>query len=519
MMKQAAIFIALTCLFILTRPVFAESQAPASALYDEPFRPQFHFSPPKNFHNDPNGLVFFEGEYHLFYQYNPLGERWGHMSWGHAVSRDLVHWENLPVALREEDGLMIFSGSAVIDVNDTAGFRKGAPNPAMVAIYTANRVSDGRQMQCLAYSTDRGRTWTKYANNPVIDIGSRDFRDPKVFWHAPTKQWVMVVALAAEKRCRFYGSPDLKRWTVLSEFGPAGAKGTPNWECPDLFELPILGEPGQTRWVLHINIGGGSAAGGSGGQYFVGRFDGKTFTDDNPPEQVLFSDFGKDFYAAVSWNNAVTKDGQRLWIGWMNDWEYANDLPTHPWRSQMSLPRAISLRRVGGHLRLVQEPIANLSALRGKEKTLAATALRAGGQVEVPIAGECLELNTTLDIGHASALGLIVRKGSNEQTVIGYDAKSRQLFVDRSHSGKSDFHRDFASRQNAPLEPDNGRIKLHVFVDRCSVEVFANDGLIAITDLIFPAAESTGVALYSKGGDAKLISFEEWPMQSIWARN
>lgn len=519
MMKQAALFIALACLFILTRPVFAESQAPVSALYDEPFRPQFHFSPPKNFHNDPNGLVFFEGEYHLFYQYNPLGDRWGHMSWGHAVSRDLVHWENLPVALREEDGLMIFSGSAVIDVNDTAGFRKGAPNPAMVAIYTANRVSDGRQMQCLAYSTDRGRTWTKYAGNPVIDLGLRDFRDPKVFWHEPTHQWVMIVALSAQKKCRIYGSPDLKHWTALSDFGPAGQKHVPNWECPDLFELPIENEPGKTRWVLHANIGGAAAAGGPGGQYFVGQFDGKVFTDDNPANHVLFTDYGNDFYATVSWNNASLPDGRRLWIGWMNGPQYANEVPTHPWRSQMSLPRAISLRRVGQDLRLIQEPIGNLNALRGKEGTLPASILRADGQVEAPITGQCLELNATLEVGQANQLGLIVRKGSNEQTVIGYDAQSRQLFVDRSHSGKSDFHRGFASRQNAPLEPDNGRIKLHVFVDRCSVEVFANDGLIAITDLIFPAPQSTGVALYSKGGDAKLISFEEWPMQSIWARH
>ena len=519
MMKQYRFFIALTCLLISTETALAESQAPASALYDEPFRPQFHFSPPKNFHNDPNGLIFFQGEYHLFYQYNPFGDRWGHMSWGHAVSRDLVHWENFPVALREEDGLMIFSGSAVIDVNDTAGFRKGAPYPAMVAIYTANRVSDGRQMQCLAYSTDRGRTWNKYANNPVIDIGSRDFRDPKVFWHEPSKLWVVVVALAAEKKCGFYGSPDLKHWTVLSEFGPAGAKGTPNWECPDLFELPIPGEPGQTRWVLHVNIGGGSAAGGSGGQYFVGRFDGKTFTDDNSPEQVLFSDFGKDFYAAVSWNNAVTKEGQRLWIGWMNDWQYANDVPTHPWRSQMSIPRAISLRRVGHDLRLIQEPVANLKALRGRGETLSATTLRADKDIEAPIGGQCLEVNTTLDIGQARELGLIVCKGSSEQTVIGYDVESQQLFIDRTHSGKSDFHRGFASRQNAPLQADNGRVKLHVLVDRCSVEVFANGGQVAITDLIFPAADSTGVALYCKGGDARIVSFEEWPMHSIWARH
>ena len=518
-MPRFTIILSLACLSILTGLSFAQSQAAAPATYDEPFRPQFHFSPPRNWHNDPNGLVFFDGEYHLFYQYNPFGDRWGHMSWGHAVSRDLVHWEHLPIALREEDGLMIFSGSAVIDAKDTAGFRHGAQYPAMVAIYTANRVSDGRQMQCLAYSIDRGRTWTKYSGNPVIDLGLRDFRDPKVFWHEPTHEWVMIVALSAQKKCRIYGSTDLKQWTALSDFGPAGQKNVPNWECPDLFELPIDNEPGQTRWVLHSNIGGAAAAGGAGGQYFVGQFDGKVFTNDNPADKVLFTDYGEDFYATVSWNNASLPDGRHLWIGWMNGPQYANEVPTHPWRSQMSIPRAISLRRVGKDLRLIQEPITNLNALRGKEGTLPATALRADGQVEAPIAGQCLELNATLDVGQAGELGLIVRKGTNEQTVIGFDAKSGQLFVDRSHAGKSDFHRGFASRQNAPLEADNRRIKLHVFVDRCSVEVFANDGLVAITDVIFPAAESTGVALYSKGGDAKVVSFEEWPMHSVWARN
>src|SRR5688572_24942159 len=291
-----AVSIALLALMLIGAPAFGASS------YDEPFRPQFHFTPPKNWMNDPNGMVYFEGEYHLFYQYNPEGDKWGHMSWGHAVSQDLVEWEHLPVALKEEDDIMIFSGSAVVDWKDTSGFgQKG--KPPLVAIYTGHYTKKPLQNQQIAYSNDRGRTWTKFKGNPVLDIGEKDFRDPKVFWYEPSSRWIMTVAWPVERKVRFYSSPDLKKWTHLSDFGPAGAVSG-IWECPDLFPLRAEGTRDE-KWILIVNLGSGAPARGSGTQYFVGKFDGKIFTLDpsypkpHPefvPEPSLFLDFeGEDY--------------------------------------------------------------------------------------------------------------------------------------------------------------------------------------------------------------------------------
>lgn len=264
-------------------PPVAQGASPSAVprAYDELYRPQFHFTPAKNWMNDPNGLVYYRGEYHLFFQYNPSGTQWGNISWGHAVSRDLVHWRELPVAIPHDDEEYVFSGSAVVDWNNTSGFGT-EDNPPLVAIYTSAYKATGIQAQSLAYSTDRGRTFTKYAGNPVIDIGSRDFRDPKVFWYEPAREWRMVVALSAEHKIRIYGSPDLKSWTHLSDFGPTGAVGGV-WEVPDLFRLAVDGDPRRVKWVMVVNLNPGGIAGGSGAQYFTGEFDGTTFTSDDPP--------------------------------------------------------------------------------------------------------------------------------------------------------------------------------------------------------------------------------------------
>src|SRR5881296_1302615 len=303
----------------------------------EPFCPLFHFTPAKNWMNDPNGLVFYDGEYHLFYQHNPFGNKWGHMSWGHAVSKDLVHWEHLTLALAEENGVMIFSGSAVVDWKNSSGFGEHG-KPPLVAIYTGHHTTKPLQNQHLAYSNDRGRTWTKYSGNPVLDIGEKDFRDPKVIWHERSERWVMTVSWPVQRKVRFYSSPDLKTWTHLSDFGPAGSiRGI--WECPDLFPLPVEGSARGGKWVLIVNVGSGAPAGGSGCQYFIGDFDGTRFTLDIPEfladtparsveEPPLWADYGRDFYAAVSWSDIPKNDGRRLWIGWMSNWEYANDVPT-----------------------------------------------------------------------------------------------------------------------------------------------------------------------------------------------
>jgi fructan beta-fructosidase len=334
--------------------------------------------------NDPNGMVYYDGEYHLFYQHNPFGDKWGHMSWGHAVSPDLVHWEHLPVAIPESNGVMAFSGGAVVDWNNTSGFgREG--KPPLVAIYTGHR--EANQSQYIAYSNDRGRTWTMYHGNPVLDIGRKDFRDPKVFWHEPQRRWVMVVALPDQHKVSFYSSPDLKQWSHLSDFGPAAAVGG-IWECPDLFELAVDGDPTNTRWVLIVSLNPGSISGGSGMQYFVGHFDGTRFTADSPApgittagmplDSVRWADYGKDFYAAVSWSDVPREDGRRLWLGWMNNWQYAQDIPTSPWRSVQSLPRTLALRTTSQGIRMVQQPVMELQQLRGPRRRLAAQPIAEG---------------------------------------------------------------------------------------------------------------------------------------------
>lgn len=511
---------------LLARPVAGgaerrpRAEPPDAVSYAELFRPQFHFTPARNWMNDPNGLVYFDGEYHLFYQYNPLGDTWGHMSWGHAVSPDLVHWRHLPVALPEADGIMAFSGSAVVDRSNTSGFgRRGVP--PIVAVYTGHRVSDKNQAQYLAYSTDRGRTWTRYAGNPVLDIHSTEFRDPKVFWYAPTKRWVMVVALSAEHRVRFFGSPDLKQWTELGEFGPAGGTGGV-WECPDLFELAVDGAPNERRWVLVVNINPGGVAGGSGCQYFVGSFDGTRFVPDAGSAEggARWVDYGKDFYAAVSWSGLPPSDGRRILIGWLNNWEYGQQIPTSPWRSAQSLPREVRLRRDGDSVRLIQRPVAELARLRGVHTRLS-NAIVAEGRDPLSgrrVDGDTLELVATLEVGTAREVGMKVRSGEGEETLVGYDVARGEAFVDRTRSGRVDFNPGFAGRHAGPLALEHGRVTLHVFVDRSSVEVFAGDGRLAITDQIFPSAASRGVALYTKGGKARLVALDVWRLRSAWGR-
>lgn len=481
--------------------------------YDEPYRPQYHFSPAQNFMNDPNGLVYYKGEYHLFYQHNPFGNEWGHMSWGHAVSSDLVHWTHLPVALREEDGIMMFSGSAAVDWRNSSGLCRGADEPAcLVALYTGH--GHGLQTQNLAYSNDRGRTWTKYSGNPVLDIGSNEFRDPKLIWHEATRKWIQVVVLAKEKKVSFYGSANLKDWEHLSDFGPAGATGGV-WECPDLFQLPVEGLPGRSKWVLIVNINPGAVAGGSGTQYFVGEFDGKTFVSDDPGGEPLWADYGRDFYAAVSWSDMPASDGRRIWIGWMSNWDYANKAPTHPWRSAQSLPRVLRLEKLPEGVRLVQAPVEELRALRADHRHFENFSVSGLRELE-GVSGELLEIEAEIDLGSAEQFAMLTRRGKEEETVVGWRVLNSELFVDRTRSGKSDFAEDFAGVQRAPLALEGGRLKLHVFVDRSSVEVFAQGGRRVITDLIFPRSDSVGFAMRAEGGEARVARLDVWTLRPAW---
>ncbi|MES4903470.1 MULTISPECIES: GH32 C-terminal domain-containing protein [unclassified Streptomyces] len=811
-------------------PLAAQAVAADTPPHSETYRPQFHFTPEKNWMNDPNGLVYYQGEYHLFYQYNPNGNSWGDMSWGHAVSQDLVHWKQLPLALSHDDKEMVFSGSAVVDWNNTTGFGT-EKNPPMVAVYTSAYKDGGKQAQSLAYSTDRGRTWTKYQGNPVLDIGSNNFRDPKVQWYAPTKSWLMTVSLSEEHKVRFYSSKNLKDWKQLSEFGPAGATGGV-WECPDLFPLAVDGDENNIKWVLVVNINPGGIAGGSAAQYFIGDFDGERFTaedkgtytppagqvvqdfeggdfgtwtttgtafgqapapgavdgqgtvdgfdgkglansfhagdsttgtltspsftvdspylnfkvgggrhphvpgtvmeqpqpegtvladfeggtygdwtptgdafgaapatgtlphqqevsgwlgdglvntflngdsstgtltspeftidkdhinfliggghhpagsgnptaaellvdgkvvrsatggdaealnwaswdvrdlagktarikivDDNtggwghlnvdhivlsdtqaqplsqetsvnlivdgevvrsatgagsetldwasfdmrpyagkkariqivdmntagwghiladqftaaekPARSVVqradWADYGKDYYAAVSWENAP--GGKRYMIGWMNNWDYAGSIPTSPWRGAQSVPREMALRTIDGRIRLTSKPVNSLTSLReGRPATASDVTVKNTSQPLIgPAAtGKALDIEATFSLKDAERFGLKVRTGAGQETVIGYDTTTRELYVDRTRSGAVDLGSTFPGVQTAPLKAENGKVKLRVLVDWSSVEVFGGSGEAVITDQIFPDPDSQGVQVFAENGSAKL---------------
>lgn len=476
----------------------------SGAVYQEPLRPRFHFTPARNFMNDPNGLVYYKGEYHLFYQHNPFGDVWGHMSWGHAVSRDMLHWEHLPVALREENGVMIFSGSAVVDRDNSSGFcrRKGGDRSCLVAIYTGH--GHDKQTQNLAYSNDRGRTWTKYAGNPVIDLGLKDFRDPKVIWHEGTRRWIMVTVLADQHKVRFFGSPDLKKWETLSDFGPAGATGGV-WECPDLFALPVDGDPKNARWVLDVDINPGGVAGGSGGQYFIGTFDGSRFVNDNPPDRTLWVEHGKDFYATISVADIPPADGRRIWMAWISNWLYANVEPTVIWRGAQSVPRELALRRLPEGIRLVQAPIAELKTLRTHS---AFTTIAAAS----PLPGSA-DMEIDLTRGQWREAGLRLSNAAGETVVIGVNSDPLELFVDRRNSRKTPFHEAYPGRHASPVRWRNDTIQLRVLFDRSVLEVFANDGESIITDRVYPTQPFDRIEPLP---DSRSAVVRLWGMRSVW---
>jgi len=649
----------------------AAGAAEAPPSYREPFRPQFHFTPAKNWMNDPNGMLYYDGEYHLFYQYNPFGDKWGHMSWGHAVSRDLAHWEHLPVALYEENGVMIFSGSAVVDWRNTSGFGQNG-KPPLVAIYTGHYTEKPLQDQQIAYSNDRGRTWTKYAGNPVLDIGEKDFRDPKVRWHEPTQRWIMTVAWPVERKIRFYASPNLKDWSHLSDFGPAGSTSG-IWECPDLLPLKVEGSRAE-KWVLIVNVGSGAAAGGSGCQYFVGEFDGTKFALDpsypkpqtefvpegrvladfdgadyggwkaegsafgqapahgriggqqavdgfrgrglvntflggdgaegtlTSPEfeithgylsfligggshagktclnllvdgraartatgseaerlawkswdvrelkgqrarleivdrhtggwghvnvdhilladqparaasqPALWADYGPDFYAAVSWSDIPKRDGRALWLGWMSNWQYANDVPTAPWRSATSLPRELTLRQTAEGLRMVQQPVREFRRLRGPKQSLRwASAAQANDWLrKKEIAGGLWEIEAEVDLG-GSEFGLKLLRGEGQETILRADPKSKLLTLDRTRSGQTGFHPKFSGAYSAPL-PAGETLRLRIFVDTSSIEVFAN-GESVISMLALPKTPELPMEIWDPGNTASIRRLNLWKLK------
>ena len=501
----------------LTMMLLLAASLSAQIAYDEPWRPQYQFTPAKNFMNDPNGLVFYKGEYHLFYQFNPQGNRWGHMSWGHAVSRDLVHWQHLPVAIPEQPGYMIYSGSAVVDWKNSSGLCQSTDKKdpsCLVAIYTA-ATGDTWQRQHIAVSQDRGRTWTEYAGNPVADLKAKDFRDPHVFWYEPQKKWVMAAVLADERQLVLLESRDLKSWKRMSTFGPAGdSEG--QWECPDLFELPVEGTR-EKKWVLVINRNPGAPAGGTGVRYIVGRFDGTTFVAETPDDTKLWADYGKDFYATQSYNDIPATDGRRIWMGWISNWQYANAETTEFWRGGQSFPRELRLGRFPDGVRLLQSPIREMKTLRRPLLSLKNVSLDTVAQEirKAGINGDLLEIEAHIAPGAEGETGFRVRKGKDVETVVGFTAGSRQLFVDRTRSGEVAFSKDFPARHSVVLR-ENSHLKLHLFIDRSSVEVFANDGEATMTERIYPPADAKGLEVYSTGGRASVLSLQVWALESVW---
>jgi len=487
------------------------------------WRPVYHFTPATNWTNDPNGPIYLHGEWVVYNQQNPFENKWGHMSWGHAVSRDLLHWKHLPVAIPEVidrsrgDTTWIFSGSAVWDKDNTSGFCAGGKG-CLVAIYTAHSPNLHKESQYIAYSNDGGMSFTNYARNPVIDLQKRDFRDPNVFWHAQSSQWVMAVVLPAEHVARFYGSADLKDWHLLSEFGPAGYTGA-HWECPSLIELPVEGMPGVTKWVLF-----NSAAGGDRGvfmQYFVGDFDGKAFTNDNAAATALTVDYGDCFYAAIPWNDAPA--GGKILVGWM----IPGPQHTAPWTGQFSIPRDLSLKKTAAGYRLQQQPAAVVRrAVMGDAAVSRSSVADLVVDREIPLGAAhglsgnayWLDAEWSIPTGATAGFKIIQAKDAAgavlSETVIGYDAAAHQLYVDRSKSGDAKI-KPGKERQTIDLPEVSGQLRLQVLVDKSSLEVFVDGGEKVLTTYVYPAAGGRGCSVFATGGKAVIKSMRIWDLSKL----
>lgn len=485
---------------------------PASLAYRENYRPQYHFTPPEKWMNDPNGLLYYNGTYHLFYQYYPDDIVWGPMHWGHAVSKDLIQWEHKPVALYPDKLGYIFSGSAVMDIDNTSGLGT-AEHPAMIAIFTYHDPEGemaGRkdfQTQGIAFSLDEGDTWTIYEGNPVIPNTDniKDFRDPKVMWYEPTQKWIM--SLVAGDHALFYSSDNLIDWSLLSDFGKdKGAHGGV-WECPDLFPLEVAGTD-ETKWILFISINPGAPNGGSGTQYFVGDWDGTTFTTDQTDEKWI--DWGTDNYAGVTYNGLADED--RTFIGWMSNWNYARDTPTETWRSAMTLPRKLSLHKNSQGYYLKNYPIEAIKDYEGKKRVFGS--LNSGDSIDVQ---ELQQSRVDFTIKGALAtfeLNFTNKKGDTLR--IGYTEKEKQFYINRKKSGKVDFQESFAAIvHTAPAITDEvAEVSFSIFLDASSIELFIDEGATAMTDQIFPNAPYTNMSFTSK--TSVITGLEVSAVRRIW---
>ena len=497
------------------------------------YRPSYHFTPLYGWMNDPNGMVYKDGEYHLYFQYNPYGSKWGNMHWGHAVSKDLVHWEHLDPAIARDPVGHIFSGSSVVDKKNTAGFGKNA----IIAIYTNNSSVNHDEVQCIAYSNDNGRTFTKYEGNPVLTPfdGLKDFRDPKVFWYEKGKCWYMIVS--ADKETRFYKSKNLKKWTYVSAFGKGLGQQPCQYECPDFFQLPVNGDKKKMKWVMTMNINPGCWFGGSATEYFVGDFDGKKFTCPDANE-VKWLDWGKDHYATVTFSNT----GDRvLGITWMSNWQYANLTPFKQNRGANGLPRELKLYENNGKYYVSENVAPEVYALRKETKDLADASVADAQDLKGVAANMngAFEIEADVTPDANGIAGIEISNNKRERTLIYFDMKQGKVVMDRTESGLTDFGKqavphdielawdkqraaegkepariansinyknDFALATWAPLSLcENGKKTYHVdiFVDKSSVELFVDGGRIAMTNLVFPVAPYENVKLYTQNGKAE----------------
>ncbi len=459
----------------------------------EKFRPLYHFTPKYGWMNDPNGMVYLDGEYHLFYQYNPYGSMWGNMHWGHAVTKDLVTWEHLPVAISPDSLGTIFSGNCVVDKENVSGFGKDA----IVAFYTS---AGEMQTQSIAYSNDKGRTFHKYGNNPVLKADIPDFRDPNVFYHEPTGKWIMVVAAGQE--IWFYSSANLRDWVYESTFGEGYGNHGGVWECPDLLELAVEGDPSDKRWVLLVNINPGGIFGGSATQYFTGTFDGKAFSCESTPETTKWMDWGKDHYATVTWANAP--EGRAIALAWMSNWQYANEVPTQQYRSANSVPREIALYLDKEEAYLLNFPVKELEKLRGEPHEMGGFTVDKSYNIETLLDKNegTYEIEVELENIHAEVFGFKLFNGKGEYIDLYYNLPEHQFCMDRTKSGLTGFSRDFPAVTAAPVER-SGTYTLRIYVDSSSVECFAGDGKFVMTNLVFPDEPYNRMSFYSKGGAGK----------------
>ena len=462
------------------------------------YRPAYHFTPAANWMNDPNGLVFHQGVYHLFFQYHPGSSVWGPMHWGHATSTDLLRWTEQPIALRPDKLGMIFSGSAVVDEANRAGFGPPGTQP-LVAMFTHHDMAAekaGRidhQHQSLAYSLDGGQTWAPYAGNPVIpNPGRKDFRDPKLRWLPGRQRW--LASLACGDRICFYSSADLLAWTLESEFGAGlGAQGGV-WECPDL--LPLAGPDGRTRWVLLVSLTPGGPNGGSATQYFVGDFDGHRFTPDDSHTRWL--DFGPDNYAGLTWAGVHDR---ALFIGWMSNWQYANVAPTAPWRSAMTMPRELTLRQVAGSSWVASLPAREMLGLQqpatlDKQRVMVTDAL----DLSPGLAGCQGRFVLRLATPALRSFEIRLANAAGDTLGIGFDAGKACWWIDRRGSGELGFHPAFAGRHEAPRLALGSPADLQLWLDASSVELFADAGLSGLTSLCFPRQPWQQATLTAAGG-------------------